>query len=433
MSKKPVLGPKTAKESKRAKKLIAPTTQNFDFVPGITRGVTSCWVKNEDGAAYFDAHSGPGVFNIGHRHPALEEVKRTAVFGYGANEYPSDESNKLAERLASLSPGNFDKRVFFSSSGTESVEAAIRAAQVHKRSPTMMAFEGAFHGRTLGARTLTDRAHVTRYSYPAFPVIRLPFPEERTEMGRADNFMKCVRRMLATKNLEEVAAIFWEPIQGEGGVRITSLPAFKALMNEIILPNRILLVADEVQTFSRTGKWFASEHFDVQPDIICVAKALGGGAPIGATIMREGVCWPEGGLYSNTWGGNPFCCACALATLDVLKNENLVGRSGVIGKIFRAVFDNALSELVKNKRHNAKIEVSGMGLMLRIDFKDLEGNPLTDLRNKVKKEAFNRRILLMSAGDSALRVMPPLVVSEEEIRGLARELAESVASAVKNL
>ena len=110
-------GPNTAKESKRAKRLIAPTTQNFDFALGRARGVTSCWVMDEDGEKYFDAHSGPGVFNIGHRHPALEEVKRTAVFGYGANEYPSYESNELAKRLASLSPGNFDKKVFFSALG----------------------------------------------------------------------------------------------------------------------------------------------------------------------------------------------------------------------------------------------------------------------------------------------------------------------------
>ena len=427
------MGASTAKERKRAKKLIAPTTQNFDFAPSITRGVTSCWIKDEDGVAYFDAHSGPGVFNIGHRHPALEEVKRKVVFGYGANEYPSHESNELAEKLVSLSPGNFDKRVFFSSSGTESVEAAIRAAQIYRRSPTMMAFEGAFHGRTSGARTLTDRAHVTRYSYPAFPVIRLPFPEALTEMGNPDNFMKCVRRMLATKNLGEVAALFWEPIQGEGGIRVTSHEAFKALMNEIILPNGILLVADEVQTFSRTGKWFASEHFGFSPDIICVAKALGGGAPIGATIMREGVCWPEGGLYSNTWGGNPFCCACALATLDVLKNENLIERSDMLGHTFEKVFTKELFRLVGNINGVVNISTAGMGLMCRIDFKDPRGNPLTDLRNKAKKEAFNRRILLMSAGDSALRVMPPLVVSEEEIKWLARELTESIASAIKSL
>ena len=430
-------------EIRRAREFIAPTTQNYGFVPDPKKS-KGCWVWNIDGEKYFDAHSGPGVFNIGHKHPKFVAAMCEGIykmFGFGANEYPNRESNDLAEKLISISPGNFKKRVFFCSSGTESVEAAIRAAQIHRLTPTMMAFEKTFHGRTSGARTLTDRAHVTKYSYPAFPVIRLPFPEEGSEMGDPLIFMKHVRRMLSAVNLGEVAALFWEPIQGEGGIRITSRPAFKALMDEIIAPKKILLVADEVQTFSRTGKWFAAEHYDVEPDIICLAKALGGGAPIGATIMRSEVCWPEGGLYSNTFGGNPFCSACALKTLEIMEKENLITRAENLGELFHQKFYKAASSgcvdlytthYVSTSGVAIYIVSGGLGLMRKIVFSKFGNNePVPEFRDRVKEEAFRRRILLMPAGDSALRIMPPLVVSEQEIKWLANELAEAIIAVVK--
>lgn len=426
-----------------SKQTIAPTTQNFSFVPGITPlGTPPCWIMGEDGNLYFDANSGPGVFSIGHRRLEIERVKADVRFGFGANEYPNYESVKLAERLIALSPGGFDKKIFFCSSGTESVEAAIRAAQIYRRTPIMMAFEKAFHGRTYGARTLTSRKHVTKFSYPAFPVIHLPFPEAETEMGNPLTFMKHVKRQLATVNLNEVAALFWEPVQGEGGIRFTSRDAFEALMEEIIVPNNILLVDDEVQTFSRTGKWFAAEHFGVNPDIICMAKALGSGAKIGVTIMRADVCWPEGGLYSNTWGGDAFSSACALKTLDIMEEENLISKAERLGDLFLKELAEAISETGGEKSFKQKlvyfhgkligIVSKGMGLMRKIEFIGREDDgPATEFRQLFIEETLNRRILLMPCGDSAVRVMPPLVVSENEIKWLAKELVNSIVSALE--
>ncbi|MEK7567134.1 MAG: aspartate aminotransferase family protein, partial [Patescibacteria group bacterium] len=429
----------------------APTTQDFSFVPsGIAEG---CWVWSIDGEKCFDSSSGPGVFNIGHNHPKLVEAMRDVMPGFGANEYANPWFSKLSKKLCEITPGSFEKVVFPCSSGGEAVEAAIRAVELLAPTrPYFIHFEKAFHGRPKGARTLTNRLHANRGSRPAFPTILLPFPELGTD---SKNFMTDVKSRLRNHNANKISAVIWEPIQGEGGIRPTDPRCWKKFLKEIIYPNAIVLIADEVQTgFGRTGKMFACEYYGVEPDIICLAKGIANGEHLGVIVMNKKVCWPEGGLYSNTWGGDPRSVKSALVAIDIIEKEKLAKNAEEMGEIFHNSFtrnilkflprdyiaegilwDNYSSDSRRFDRvtwGKIVVDFGGIGLMRRIQFEDKNDNPLPELRNRVREEARRRHILLLSCGDSAIRVMPPLVVSEEEIKWLAKELAESVATAVKN-
>lgn len=446
MAEKPVLGPKSRKIIELAKRYCAPTTQDFSFVPsGRAEG---CWVWSVDGEKCFDASSGPGVFNIGHNHPKLVEAMRDVMPGFGANEYPNEYFAELSKKLCEITPGSFAKKVFPCSSGGEAVEAAIRAVELlYPTRPYFIHFEKAFHGRPKGARTLTNRLHATHGSRPAFPTILLPFPELGTDV---EDFMADVESRLRNYNIGEIGAVIWEPVQGEGGIRPTGSKCWDEFLKKFVYPSNIVLIADEVQTgFGRTGKMFACEHYGIEPDILCLAKGIANGEHLGVIVMNGKVCWPEGGLYSNTWGGDPRSAKSALVTIDIIEKEKLVENSEKMGDLFIDRFRGEAYEAIYADQRmlslahghtlssifvNGMLDIGfgGLGLMLRIKFEDEHGNPLSELRNKVRDKARARHILLLSCGDSAIRVMPPLVVSKDEINWLAKELAESVATAIKN-
>lgn len=441
-------GPRSQEIIEKTKKFGAPTTQDFSFVPS-TRA-EGCWVRSVDGEKCFDASCGPGVFNIGHNHPKFARAMLGALPGFGANEYPNPWAVELAEKLTHLTPGGFEKLVFFSNSGTEANEAAVRAVQIARPNrPYFIHFEKAFHGRTLGSRTLTNRLHVNLGSRPAFPEILLPFPEVNTEMGKPEVFLTHVKKQLSNYNLDEVAAIIWEPVQGEGGIRITDSFAWNAFLREFIYPNGIIIIADEVQTgFGRTGKWFACEHFRTFPDIITSAKGIGSGAHIGATIMKKDLCWPEGGLYSNTWGGDPLTSKAALITIGVIEEEKLVERAWELGQKLELRLEAEICSRIKPSSsmiegtggqhpaikffvgNDVILALGGLGLMRYIRFEDASRHPLTALRNAVRQEARKRSILMLGSGDSTLRIMPPLVIKEDEIQWLAENLADAIKTAI---
>jgi 4-aminobutyrate aminotransferase len=301
---------------------------------------------------------------------------------------------ELAERLAKSFPGPGEKKVYFGNSGTEAIEAALKLARYATGRDKFIAFHGCFHGRTMGALSLTSSKLAQRRRFgPLIPgVYHAPFGDAA-----------CIENQLfrALVPPEEVAAIVVEPIQGEGGYLIPP-HSFLQELRAICDRHGILLVADEVQSgCGRTGKMWAIEHAEVIPDILCSAKGIASGLPLGATIARAGIMTWKPGAHASTFGGNPVCIAAALATLDLLESE-LMANAAAVG----AYLLDRISAWPA--RHKSVKAVRGRGLMVAIELDD------HDARDRLVQAAFQRGLLILGAGDAALRLMPPLVVTREQ-------------------
>lgn len=378
------------------------------------------WIYDVDGNRYLDFMAGIAVASTGHSHPkvvqAIVESSQKFLHICGTDFYYAPFSN-LLERLANYLPKMGRKRVFLTNSGTEAVEGAIKLVRHHTKRSLLLSYEGAFHGRTTGAIALTGSKLKYRAHFgPFFPgvqhsVYSNPFdcPHHRPEKECREN-CDCVGRM--EKRLfnrlhspEEVAAIFVEPIQGEGGYVYPSRK-FLVDLRKFCDDHGCLLVFDEIQTgIGRTGQMFACEYFDVMPDVICLAKGLGSGMPIGAIVAKESVMtWPRG-THGSTYGGNPVCCAAALATLDVV--ESLLPQVRSTGKAM-------MEELLRMKaRHPSIADVRGTGLMIGVEFRR-SGVPWPEAIGKLEQLAFERGLLLLGCGESAIRIAPPLVLTEAQ-------------------
>jgi 4-aminobutyrate aminotransferase len=328
----------------------------------------------------------------------------------------------LAERLARLVPGDFPKQVFFTNSGAESIEAALKLARKHTGRSRVIAFFGSFHGRTYGAMSLSASKLVHRRGFsPLVPDIHhVPFPIDDT--GRVFEFDDTVFHRTAPP--DEVAAIFVEPIQGEGGYHVAP-PTFLRALREFCDQHGILLVADEVQSgFGRTGKMFAMEHAGVAADIVCLAKGIASGLPLGAIVARADVLdWPSGS-HASTFGGNPVSCRAALATLDLLERE-YVANAADRGQQLRDGLIRLRDEF------DFLGDVRGLGLMLAVDIqhpaRDPESGPRLDPagRDRLVQRAFERGLLLLGCGAAALRFCPPLCLEAAEVDralGILREV-----------
>jgi 4-aminobutyrate aminotransferase len=380
-------------------------------------------VEDVDGNRYLDFMAGIAVSATGYGHPkvvaAVKEAADRFLHICGGDFYYEGMA-ALCERLAKLAPGRAKKRVFLTNSGTEAVEAAIKLARHATRRTAIIAFRGAFHGRTTGAVTLTSSKARQHAGFgPLLPdVHHVPFAYRYRCQFCADEAactrgcIDVIEKELFTRHLDpkDVAAIFVEPIQGEGGYIVPPagyLPALRELCDR----HGILLVADEVQSgVGRTGKMFACEHEGVEPDILLTAKGLGSGMPIGAMISRESITTWETGSHGSTFGGNPVCCAAALATLDLVEGglmanaarmgERLVGRAAALKEKHRCIGD-----------------VRGRGLMVGIEFvKDrVTREPAGELVHDLVQRAFRQGLLLLGAGKSTLRLAPPLVVDQNDV------------------
>jgi 4-aminobutyrate aminotransferase len=335
-----------------------------------------------------------------------------------------------------LAPGDSPKRVFFTNSGAEALEAALKLARWHTGRSRAIAFLGAFHGRTYGAMSLSGSKLVHRRGFsPLVPDIHhVPFPRGCTNCAPAGTDCDCVRLieetvLKRTAPPDEVAAIFVEPIQGEGGYHVPPagfLPALRHLCNR----HGMLLVADEVQSgMGRTGKLFAVEHWGVEPDIVCTAKGIASGMPLGAIIARDEVMdWPSGS-HASTFGGNPVSCRAALATLELIGNEYMAN-AAVRGEQLR------LGLLKLQRQHPALGEVRGLGLMVAADVVKVHDRRTPDpaLRDQIIQAAFQRGLLLLGCGESALRFCPPLCVTaaqvEQALRILGSLLIEQLSDKV---
>jgi 4-aminobutyrate aminotransferase len=411
-------GPRARGLLERDQKYVSPSyTRVYPLV--VERG-SGAVIEDVDGNLFLDCTAGIAVTATGHCHPevvaAITDQANKLIHMSGTDFYYEPQID-LSQRLAELAPGNSPKRVFFTNSGAEALEAALKLARWHTERARAIAFFGAFHGRTYGAMSLSGSKVVHRRGFsPLVPEIHhVPYPrglEARTvpHYGR-----RCVEQIEETmfKRIappEEVAAIFVEPIQGESGYQVPP-PDFLPALRELCDRHQILLVADEVQSgMGRTGKLFAVEHWGVEPDIICLAKGIASGMPLGAIVAKESVMdWPSGS-HASTFGGNPVSCRAALATLDLLQ-RGYTANSAQRGEQLR-------QGLVRLQRQYPVIgDVRGLGLMTALDLvRDRERlTPDPALRDEVVQTAFHKGLLLLGCGEAAIRFCPPLCITAEQI------------------
>jgi 4-aminobutyrate aminotransferase len=406
--------------------------------PLVVEEASGMVVTDPDGNRFLDFAAGIAVCATGHCHPRVVAAIREQA-GKLLHMCPTDFYTKpvaeLAERLSRLAPvrsGSGDPRVFFTNSGAEAVESAIKLARLRTKRQKIVAFFGAFHGRTMGAVSLTASKAVQRRGYgPMLPEVHHTYYAQcyRCPVGLAPETcdVECLHHLEKTlfKSIvppDEVAAIIVEPVQGEGGYFVPKrefLTKLRALADQ----HGILLIADEVQAgMGRTGKLFACEHFGLEADMVVLAKGIASGMPLAAMIAGQDLLqWNSGG-HGSTYGGNAVSCAAALATLDLLQ-EGLVANAARVGT-------HLLGRLRELKaKHEGVGDVRGLGLMLAIDLvKDRNTRqPAKERVDPVLKAAFERGLLLLGCGESSIRLAPPLIVTEEEADMAVRILDEALA------
>ena len=400
----PIPGPKAAALIARDARAMSPSfTRSYPFV--MDRG-EGCWVTDVDGNRFLDFTAGIAVVTTGHAHPkvvaAVEEQARRFLHMSGTDFYYQSEI-ELAERLeAKILPGT-PAKVFFTNSGAEAIEGAMKLARFATGRPSYIAFIGAFHGRTFGALSLTaSKASQRRRFAPLLSsVFHAPFPTVARGVTTDETMARLEELFATVAPPESVAAVFVEPIQGEGGYLVPP-DDFLPRLRELTLKHGILMVADEVQSgMGRTGRLLSIEHWGVEPDIVCLAKGIASGLPLGAFIARaEQMSWPPGS-HGSTFGGNPVACAAGLATLDLLE-EGLMENAARVG----AVLQDGLREVAATRPQVT--DVRGLGLMLALELKTPE------LAARLVQSAFERGLLLLTAGTRAVRISPPLVLDAEE-------------------
>jgi 4-aminobutyrate aminotransferase len=401
--------------------------------PLVVKRASGMTVEDVDGNLFLDFMAGIAVASTGHSHPhvvrAIEEQARKFLHICGSDYY-YEPMVALAETLGRLAPGTGAKKVFFTNSGTETIEAAIKLARYYTKRQHIIAFHGAFHGRTLGSLSLTaSRASHRAHFGPLIPgVHHVPYPfcrrsdQQKPEVCALESIQIIEEVLFGHEVLpEEVAAVFVEPIQGEGGY-IVPPPEYLPMLQDLCRKHGILLVVDEIQSgFGRTGKMFASEHWALEPDIVCAAKGIASGMPLGAMIARAEISTWTSSSHGSTFGGNPVACAAALATIELIE-EGLVENAAKMG----ALLKERLTAL--GTHHNTIAEVRGLGLMVGVEFcrPDDNNTPDRQLRERVMQKCFEKGLLLLGCGESTLRFCPPLIVTAEEVETAVRLFDEAI-------
>jgi 4-aminobutyrate aminotransferase len=398
-------------------------------------------VQDADGNEFLDFAAGIAVVSTGHCHPevvAAIQKQAAELIHISCTDFYYEGLTNLAERLSAIAPMPGPHRFFYGNSGAEAIECALKIARYHTGRQQVISFFGAFHGRTMGALSLTaSKPQQKRRFSPLVPGVthvRYPYvyrgctggpqEEEAFSLGCARYIEEKLFKTILPP--EEVAAIFVEPIQGEGG--FVPAPAnFLRELRAICDRHGILLVVDEVQCgCGRTGKWWAIEHAGVEPDIVCMAKGIASGMPLGVCMTRAEIMNWAPGSHASTFGGNPVSIAAALATMDILERE-AIANAARVGEF--------MMERVRGwkQSHEAVGDVRGRGLMIGIELvKDkATREPAVDLRNRVETLAFERGLLVLGCGECSLRLSPPLIVSEEEATVALDILEDALTEAEK--
>jgi 4-aminobutyrate aminotransferase len=413
-------GPKAAALVARDHAVVSPSyTRDYPLVAKRGRGAL---VEDVDDNTFLDFAAGIAVCATGHCHPdvvaAIQKQAGELMHMSGTDfYYPS--LVELAEKLASIAPGKDPKRVYFGNSGAEAVEAAIKLAKYHTKRDKILAFHGAFHGRTMGALSLTASRSVQRKGFGTLlsGVFHMPYPDTyrgtygiRAEHASEDCLNYLVNELFRRRvDPDEIAAIFIEPIQGEGGY-LPAPPEFLHGLEKICRKHGILLVADEVQSgMGRTGSWWAVDQSGIEPDIICTAKGIASGMPLSAIIAKADVMNWTPGAHASTFGGNPVCIASALATIKLLEGGLIANARKMGDYILRETADWP-------EKHKIVGQVRGRGLMIGIEIvrDQITKEKAQDLRNRIVQMAFEKGLLILGSGDTTIRLCPPLIIDEEQ-------------------
>jgi 4-aminobutyrate aminotransferase len=436
---------KTALPGPKGKEVIEADAQfvnpsyprpSFKLVAERAQGV---WVEDVDGNVFLDCNAGVAVCSTGHCHPeVVNAIQRQAeqLIHMCGTDYYYRHMPALAKKLDEIVPVPSPTRTHFANSGTEAVETALKLAMHATGREKFIAFFNSFHGRTLGSLSLTSSKTAQRLGFKrqALDVVHVPYPNEFRNPFRAEdcgdggagqgalNWIE-ERLFKTTTPPEEVAAIVVEAVQGEGGY-VPAPTNFLQGLRRICDQHGILLVVDEVQSgMGRTGKMFASDHHDLKPDIVCIAKGIGSGLPIGATVARASLMDWKPGAHASTFGGNPVCIAAALKTIELLEG-GLVKNSADVGGYLKSELEKLM------KKHDCIGDVRGMGMMLGVEFvTDKTSNtPAPEIRDRVEVACFERGLIILGAGSNAIRWSPPLILTRENV-DVAIEIFDQAISA----
>jgi 4-aminobutyrate aminotransferase len=435
-------GPKAQEIIARDAKFITPSyTRTYPLVMERGRGAM---IEDVDGNIFLDFNAGVAVCVTGHSHPhVVDAIKRQVdeFIHISGTDYFYPHLPALAERLSGLAPGNFDKKSHFGNSGAEAVEGAIKLAIYSTRRQKLIAFFGAFHGRTMGALSLTGSKSRQRAGFgpqaldvthvPYANCYRCPYHLKPEECGafetKGPHCARIIEELLfkTTVPVDECAAVVVEPIQGEGGY-IVPPASFLQTIRRIADKYGVLVIADEVQSgMGRTGKMFASEHFDFVPDVMALAKGIASGLPLGAVLARGDLMKWIPGSHASTFGGNPVAIAASLATIELLE-EGLIANAAKMGEYLL----NGLRALMD--RHQIVGDVRGKGLMIGIELvRDRSTKePAVEERDQIEVECFNRGLVIQGCGTSTIRLSPPLIIDQEQCDFALKTLDEALASVV---
>jgi len=427
-------GPKARQYLERDRAVVSGSyPRAYPFIMDHGRG-SEAW--DVDGNRFIDFAAGIAVCSTGHSHPkVVQAVKDQAdKFLHISSDYYHPKWVEASERIAGIAPFKEKAKVFLGNSGAEAVEAAVKLARHHTGRQQFIAFYGAFHGRTMGALAFTASKPVYRRGFLPLlnGVTHVPFPDPYrqllvpTSSDYGETVVKYIEDVVFARvtPAEECAAILVEPIQGEGGYIVPTdgfFPALRTLCDKY----GILLIVDEIQSgVGRTGKWWAVQHWGVEPDIVCAAKGIASGLPMGAMIARESVMdWPEG-AHGNTFGGNPLACSASIATIDLIE-KGFMQNASEMGQ--RAL--DALAEI--EVRHPSIGDIRGKGLMIGVEFvKNRETrDPAPRLRQRIVTKAFSHGLLLLGCGKSTIRIAPPLMIGSAMLDEGLQILDSSIAEA----
>ena len=421
MKKLNLPGPKARALLERDAKVISSSyPRAYPLVMDHGKGVE---VWDADGNRFIDMMAGIAVLSTGHSHPKVVKAVKDAAenFLHISSDFYHEGWVRLSEKLDEIAPFEEGAKTFLTNSGTEAVETAIKLAKYHTKRHNFIGFFGAFHGRTMGSVSFTaSKPHDHRGFYPLMPgVTHVPFPDEyrpilHRKLGEdyGETCVRFIEEEIIAHNVpgDEIAGVLVEPIQGEGGYVVPPAGFFPAL-RKLCDKYGIMLIVDEVQSgMGRTGKWWAVEHFGVEPDIVVSAKGIASGLPLGACIARESVMtWPKG-THGNTYGGNPIACAASLATIELLE-EKYLANAAEVGQYTM----DALEEI--QARHTSIGDVRGKGLMIGVEFvKDKNTKePNEEIRNMIEHTAFEHGLLTLGCGKSTMRFAPPLCITKKEV------------------
>ena len=431
-------GPKARALVKKDERFISPSYARY--YPLVIESANGCIVKDVDGNEYVDLNAGIACMNVGHNHPRVVDAIKNQCdrfLHYSNTDFYYKEAINLAEKLAEIAPGGFEKKTYFGNSGTEAVEAAVKLAKWHTRKQLLLGFISAFHGRTIGSLSFTaSKPAQRRHYFPLMPGVahvpyaycyRCPFKLTYPECNYwcVDFIDEFVLQKYTPP--EDVAAILFEPIQGESGY-VVPPPEYFQRLKKLADKYGLLLIDDEVQSgIGRTGKWFAIEHWNVEPDIICSAKALASGLPIGATISKAKIMDWTGGSHASTFGGNPLSCVAAAAVIETIKEENLLDNANKQG----AYTLKRLAEL--KERSEIVGDVRGKGLMIGIELVEDKASkkPAAQKAVQVITRAWKRGVAIVTCGASTIRIVPPLTVQREMLDAALDIVEDSIDEVAK--